>query len=304
MKLICAATGRIGSRVIEALYKKGETGDLIAGTRNVEKAGQLKAKGVLTRHIDYNDADSILQAFEGIARVVFLPSYDDSEERAQQGVNAIRAAESKGVRQFILISIMDSRLDSPLSFARAYGVMEETLMSSTLDWTILRTSMYTDNLAEQFPVWLERKELVTAAGQGKISYVSRDDITASIVGVLSNTIAEHAKETYTLTGPEAHSYDAVAEIVSELFKTDIAVKHVSVEEFARDIKKKWGLAYDGALNHVIRATPYFQLVFSQGFMEEVTDHVKLLSGNDPESVTDWLRRNVPELSTDPTRDGH
>ena len=304
MKFICAATGRIGSRVIESLHKKGETSDVIAGVRNVEKAEQLKAKDVQIRQMDYNETDGILQAFERIERVVFLPSHDDSEERAQQGVNAIRAAESKGVRQFILISIMDSRLDSPLSFARAYGVMEETLMSSTLDWTILRTSMYTDNLAEQFPVWLERKELVTAAGQGKISYVSRDDITASIVGVLSNPIADHSRETYTLTGPEAHSYEAVAEIVSELFKTDIIVKHVSVEEFARDIKEKWGLAYDGVLNHVVRATPYFQLVFSQGFMEKVTDHVKVLSGNDPESVTDWLRRSVPELSTTPTRIRH
>ena len=95
MKFICAATGRIGSRVIESLHKKGETSDVIAGFRNVEKAEQLKAKDVQIRQMDYNETDGILQAFEGIERVVFLPSHDDSEERAQQGVNAIRAAESR-----------------------------------------------------------------------------------------------------------------------------------------------------------------------------------------------------------------
>ena len=128
-------------------------------------------------------------------------------------------------------------------FARAYGIMEKTLMESKLDWTILGTSMYTDNLAEQYPVWLNRKELVTAAAEGKISYVSRDDITASIVGVLSHPIDQHARETYTLTGPEAHSYEDISKIVNELFETDITMIHVSVEEFERDIKEKWGLAY-------------------------------------------------------------
>ena len=297
MNIVCAAKGRIGSRVVDSLCKKGEANNVIAGVRNVNDADILKAKGVQLRRVEYNDPDSLVQAFEGIERVVFLTSYDDTKERQQQGINTIHAAEHAGVSQFIFIGIMDTRLDSPLTFARAYGAMEETLKSSKLGWTILRTSMYTDNLAEQFPVWLERKELVTAAGEGKISYVSRDDITASIVGVLSHPIGKHAGKTYILTGPEAYSYEEISKVIGKLFKTDISIRHVSVEEFERDIKEKWGLAYDGEHNHVIRATPYFQLVFSQGYMSTVTDHVKELSGNDPESVTDWLKRNVPELGT-------
>ncbi len=302
MKIICAATGRIGTRVVNTLSTLEGNSKLIAGTRDAEKAGHFKSKGVQIRQMNYNDPESLVNGFEGVERVVFLPSFDDREERQQQGINAIRAAESAGVSQFVIVSIMDTRLDSPLSFARAYGVMEETLKTSTLDWTILQTSMYTDNLAEQFPVWLERKELVTAAAQGKISYVSRDDIAASIVGVLTSPIVSHAKETYTLTGPEAHSYEEIAVIIRQLFNTELSVKHVTVEKFAADIKEKWGLAYDGAHMHVIRATPYFQLVFSQGFMSKITDHVKQLSGKDAESVVEWLKRNVPELSAAPNRD--
>ena len=113
MNLICAAKGRIGSRVIETLCKKGKANNVIAGVRDVNDADELNSKGVQTRQVEYTDPQGLVKAFEGIERVVFFPSHDDTEERQQQGINAIRAAENAGVSQFIFISIMDTRLDSP-----------------------------------------------------------------------------------------------------------------------------------------------------------------------------------------------
>ncbi len=290
MILVCAATGRVGSRVVERLLPKLDKNAVVAGVRDPRAGGRPGAAGVSTRLVDYDDPAGLDAAFLGVQRLVFIPSFADTEQRTAQGLNVIAAAEKAGVGQLLFVGIMDTRSDSPLPFAHAYGAIERALRESSLNWTVLRTSMYTDNLEEQYPMWLERGELVTCAGDGKISYVSRDDIAASIVGVLTASIELHGKTVYTLTGPAALSYDEVGAIVNEVFAAHIHVKHVTLEEFTAGLREIWGLAYDG-VDHVARVTPLFQQVFREGMMSEVTRHVEQLSGRAPESVEHWLRRH-------------
>jgi NAD(P)H dehydrogenase (quinone) len=241
--------------------------------------------------VDYEDVASLESAFSGIERVVLIPSFADTETRARQGMNVVKAAEKQGVRQVVFVGFMDTRSDSPLPLTQAYAAIENALSESSLAGTVLRTSMYTDNIEEQFPVWLERSELMTCAGEGKIAYVSRDDIAESIIGVLSAPVEEHAHRTYRLTGPSALSYDDVRGIINEFFNAKIEMKHVNVDEFAEGLRQIWGVAYP-EYEHVARITPLFQMVFKQGFMSEVTDHVEQLTGNPPEDVVSWLERNV------------
>ncbi|MEM9750297.1 MAG: NmrA family NAD(P)-binding protein, partial [Pseudomonadota bacterium] len=237
--------------------------------------------------VDYDDLDSLINAFSGVERVIFIPSYADTDQRAEQGRNVAKAAEAARVRQLIFVGIMDTRADSPLPFARAYGEIEDALSASGAPAVILRTSMYTDNLEEQYPMWLKTGQLITCAGDGKISYVSRDDIVASIVGVLSSSISDYAGKTFQLTGPEALSYDDVAVIINDVFNASISVQQVEREDFADRLKEIWGVAYKGS-EHVARVTPLFQTVFKQGLMSPITDHVRQLSGRAPESARSWL----------------
>jgi NAD(P)H dehydrogenase (quinone) len=289
--LVCAANGRIGSRTIGGLIKSGRADELVAGLRDTKAGGDLKERVADIRRVDYEDTNSLDSAFQGIERVVLIPSFADTETRARQGANVVEAAERQGVRQVIFVGFMDTRSDSPLHLTEAYRRIESALSESSLAWTVLRTSMYTDNLEEQFPVWLKRSELMTCAGEGKIAYVSRDDITASIIGVLLAAVEEHANKVYKLTGPHALSYDNVRGIVNDFFDTKIEIKHVNVEEFKEGLRQIWGVAYP-KYEHVARITPLFQMVFKQNFMNIVTDHVEQLSGHPPEDVETWLEQNV------------
>jgi NAD(P)H dehydrogenase (quinone) len=291
MILVGAATGRIGSRTMNLLADDDRFRAVAAGVRDVEACRNLKEQGISVRAVDYDDIDGLESAFEGVERVVLIPSFADTEQRAQQGRNVIQAAQKRGVKQIVFIGIMDTRSDSPLPFAHAYGAIEKALRESKVGWTVLRTSMYTDNLAEQYPPWLEHGELLTCAGDGRISYVSRDDIAASIIGVLASPVEEHADNVYTLTGPDALSYEDVCEVINDFFDAQVKVAHVAVEEFAERLNQIWGVAYPG-IKHVARVTPLFQTVFKQGLMSEVTDHVERLTGTAPEDVRSWLARNV------------
>lgn len=285
MIIVCAASGRIGRRVMDLLVNSDLGDQVVAGART-----QPEGINAPFRIVDYDDIDGMVKAFDGIERIVFIPSFADTDKRAQEGRNVVEAAERAGASQIIFISIMDTRLDSPMPFARAYGEMEFTLTNSSVPAVILRTSMYTDNLAEQYPMWLKTGQLITCAGDGKVSYVSRDDIAASVVGVLQDPIERHSSKTYTLTGPEALGYAEVAALINELFGAEIKLVDVEREEFASRLKDIWGVAY-GGIEHVARVTPMFQTVFKQGMMSEVTSDVLTLSGKPPESARAWLQRH-------------
>lgn len=289
MIIVCAASGRIGQRVLQLLAAQADHLNIAAGARNPVAEGAGSWDGEF-RLVDYDDLAGMIKAFAGAERVVFIPSFADTEQRATQGRNVVRAAEQASIEQIVFVGIMDTRKDSPLPFARAYGEIEEALNQSPVSTVILRTSMYTDNLAEQYAMWLKTGQLVTCAGNGKISYVSRDDIAASIVGVLSTPIEAHNNRVYTLTGPEALSYEQIATLINELFDTNIQIINVEREEFAKRLKEIWGVAYDG-IEHVARVTPLFQTVFKQGLMSAVSSDVEELSGKKPESVRDWLMRH-------------
>lgn len=291
MILVCAASGRIGARVIELLRQTGSVNKIVAGVREVEKHSDLLREGILVRKVDYQEPESMVDAFEGVKKLLLIPSFAATDQRLIENLNVIKAAKVAGVKHISFVSIMDTRSDSPLSFARCYKETEEALLESGLKTTIFRTSMYTDNLHEQIPIWLKTNELVTCAGEGKISYVSRDDIAASLAAFLLRPLQEIDHVTYTLTGPEALSYSEVAKIVNAIYGTSIEMKHVSESQFRDEIKKIWGLAYGGKLEYILEQTAKFQVVFSQGMMSQVTSHVKALSGRNPLDVRSWLSSN-------------
>ncbi|MEO0497992.1 MAG: NAD(P)H-binding protein [Pseudomonadota bacterium] len=292
MIIIGAANGRIGQNLLKRVSQSSLRDHVYGGVRDIEKSrGQIEpyCAGAIT--VDYADKDALETRFEGAERVVLIPSYADTEARGSQFENVIAAAQAAGVQQVIFVGIMDTRSYSPLPFAHAYGRGEAALHASKLDFVILRTSMYIDNLEEQYPMWLKRGELITAAGDGAIGYVSRNDIAASILAVLSDPVEAHARRTYWLTGPEALNYAQVGEKLSAFFGNDIALTHVAEEEFAARLLDVWGVAYEGA-EHVAKVTSKFQMVFREGLMSPVTRHVEMLTGQKPESVEEWFKRNI------------
>ncbi len=291
MILVCAASGRIGAKVIEFLGSSASGNKIVAGVRDVEKHSYLLTEGILVRKVDYDEVASMVSSFEGVEKLLLIPSFAPTDKRLSENLNVIEAAKRAGVKHISFISIMDTRSDSPLSFAKCYGKTEEALAESGIKSAVFRTSMYTDNLHEQIPTWLKTGELVTCAGEGKISYVSRDDIAASIAAFLIRPQPESDYTTYTLTGPDALSYRDVAKIVNSIYGTSISMSHVTENQFRDTIKEIWGLSYGGKLEYILEQTAKFQVVFSEGVMSKVTEDVETLSGRKPQDVKSWLTSN-------------
>ncbi len=92
MILITGATGHFGRATIDFLLKKNIPPNNIVGmVRHIEKAGDLKTKGISLRVADYDDYSGLLSAFKGIDRLLLI-SGSDIMNRSKQQENAVKAA--------------------------------------------------------------------------------------------------------------------------------------------------------------------------------------------------------------------
>jgi NAD(P)H dehydrogenase (quinone) len=77
MILVTGATGQFGSKAIDHLLRKGgNSSEVSALVRDVEKAKSLTEKGIELRVGDYNDHGSLVNAFDGIDKLLLVSSND------------------------------------------------------------------------------------------------------------------------------------------------------------------------------------------------------------------------------------
>jgi len=70
--LVTGATGKLGSKVVESLLKSIPTSDLAVSVRNPEKAEGLRARGIEVRQGDFDNPETLDNAFTGIDRLLII----------------------------------------------------------------------------------------------------------------------------------------------------------------------------------------------------------------------------------------
>ncbi|KAK1832820.1 hypothetical protein QBC39DRAFT_347552, partial [Podospora conica] len=101
-------------------------------------------------------------------------------------------------------------------------------------WAALRPSWFQQNLCEHeahVRSIRDESKIYSATGDGKIPWVSADDIAAVAVQVL--TRGERANTEFLVLGPELLSYDDVARILSEVLGRRIVHVDLSSAEYAK-----------------------------------------------------------------------
>lgn len=223
MILITGATGQLGGLVLENLIKKGISASSIAVlVRDAEKATALKEKGFELRVGSYDDSSSLVSAFNGIDKMLFI-SGSDVQLRSQQHENVVKAAEESGVKHVLYTSFerKNETETSPISFvAKSHLDTENALQNSGMKYTIFRNNLYMDLL----PAFIGEKVAETGiyfpAEEEETSFVLRSDIAEAIANVL---VSEgHENKTYYLSHPEKVKFAAVSEFLSGQLKAPIS----------------------------------------------------------------------------------
>ena len=105
--IVTGATGNLGGGIVRHLLEKGVVSDDIAVlVRGKESGENLKNLGVTIKIGDYDDPDSLKNAFEGIDKLMFVSSPDfDNTLRIRQHASVVEAARNAKVSQIVYTGI-------------------------------------------------------------------------------------------------------------------------------------------------------------------------------------------------------
>ena len=229
--LVTGATGALGMGVITNLLAKTSAKNVHALVRSEEKAAPLKEKRVDVRIGDYDDYDSLLNAFKGI-EILYMVSNTDVSKRIIQQDNVVEAALKAGVSHIVYTSYLrkTESPDSPIrQVAAGHLNTEAKLKESGITYTILKHGTY----AEMIPVFagndvLTNHLICVPAGDGKTSFVLRNELAEAGAIILLDETGKYNNKSLELTGPKALSWGDVADIIGSI--SNLPIKYVSPSE--------------------------------------------------------------------------
>jgi NAD(P)H dehydrogenase (quinone) len=280
MILVTGASGKLGQEIVAGLLRRTTADEIAVAGRDTEKLEQQNTSGIEIRQADYDEPNSLVEAFQGIDTLVLIPSAAPIEQRMQQNRDVIAAAETTGISRVIFMSFMDVGEDSPLPYAKAFADTEKALAESSLAFTNLRLALYMDNFHDWPPFQVRDGALTLASGDGRVAYVSRTDLADATAAVAVNS--GHAGKTYVMTGPASLSYHDVTDILSEIRGESIRYNAATTDEHRAKVEAL------GIPDYMIKGSLGMALTIKQGAFDRVTSDVENLIGRPPEDFMNYM----------------
>jgi uncharacterized protein YbjT (DUF2867 family) len=210
-------------------------------------------------------------------------------QQVEHETNVIDAATVAGIRRLVKIGANGAQIGSPVAFWDAHGRIEAHPRQSGVPAVVLHPSSYTSNLLAAAHAVAHGGTLFAPAGDAKVAPIDPRDVAAVAAVVL--TADGHEGRTYTLTGPQAVTYHDVAHQLSTV--TGRHVAYVDVPDEA---------AREGMLQASVPDWMAEQLValwgeLRRGTADTTTDVVRVLTGEEPRTVSQFLRDHAAAFRT-------
>ena len=202
--LVVGATGYIGRQVVKELVSRNH--QVIAVSRRPVKQGEFE--GAEVRIADVTDPHSLKKLFHDDINVVIscmacsngMPADFDKIDY-QATLNVLEAAKANITDHFILLSAICVKVPRlPLQLAKLK--MENALMISGMDYTIVRPTAYFRDMSLQFDnIRKGRSGWVLGSGEdSRYNPISKEDLAEFMINCVEDT--HHRNRLYIIGGPE------------------------------------------------------------------------------------------------------
>lgn len=281
MILVTGATGNLGKATVEFLVKKVPAKDIAVLVRDAGKASDLKALGVDVRIGNYRDKDSLVQAFQGIEKLLLISS-SDLDDRLAQHKRVVDAAKEAGVKHILYTGVSMQNLENSAlkPFMGVHFDTEKYILDSGLTYTFLRDNLYADVI----PVFVGEQVLETGinlpAGNGRVPYTLRTEMAEAFANVLSS--AGHENKVYEISNVESYSYQDVADALSAHTGKNVAYNAVSAADFSK------ALSEAGVPEDMIGFSLGFATATKDGDFDIPNTHLEQLLGRKPSSLDQFI----------------
>ncbi|HLM04818.1 MAG TPA: SDR family oxidoreductase [Blastococcus sp.] len=280
---VTGATGVLGGRVVDRLAGAGDV-SLRLVVRDPARAPQVAGAEVVANPGGYADGAGFRKALEGV-HTLYLVSAAEAEDRLSQHYTAVDAAAAAGVQRIVYTSFLEARPDSTFTLGRQHFHTEERIRSTGVPATFLRHSFYADFVPFFATLQDGRAVIAAPAGDGRASFVSRDDLADVAAAVLLDGSGRLDGQALEVTGPDAITLAEAAAVLTE-------VTGVPAEYRAETIDEAWASRRpSGHPDWEIEGWVTSYLAIAVGELATVTDVVPTLTGHPATTVAEHLRRH-------------
>jgi len=280
--LVTGASGQMGTVVIETLLKRISPQQIHVITRKEEKHLELQSKGFQAFIGDYGDVASLERAMEGVDTVLLISSGDQGD-RMQEHKNVVDAAKKMGVTSIAYTSrSLRNRSILTNTLMEEHFLTEDYIKESGLDYIIFQNALY----MEVLPYYVgkavfEIGGFTQVAGNGKVSFTLRRDLSEAMANVLLNEAFNN--QVYKFTASAAYSLYDVANTLSELSGKEINYTPVEVPVY-KELMKKQGLP-EVMVDKIVN----FNLDIKNDQESTVTDDLEVKLGRKPATLKEGLK---------------
>jgi uncharacterized protein YbjT (DUF2867 family) len=281
---VSGATGALGARVARRVAAGAPAADatLRLVVRDAARAPELPGAEITEFPGGYADGPGFTAALRGV-HTLYLVSAAEAEDRLQQHLTAVRAAVDAGVQRIVYTSFLDARPDAVFTLARHHAATEAAIAASGVRWTALRHSMYAD-FVPFFATPEDGGAVIAApAGDGRTSFVSRDDCADVGAAVLLRDDGIFDGQTPAVTGPEALTMAEAAEVLTEVTGRPTTYRRETVEEAWASRRPS------GHPDWEIEGWVTSYLAIAAGELAQVSDLVPRVTGHPARTVAEHLR---------------
>jgi ergot alkaloid biosynthesis protein len=266
----------------------GKTGRRLAGQlRDQGLDARVAARGATAGGVrfDWHDRATWDGALEGVG-AAYLVAPRTGGDPGPVMIDFIQAAMKRKVGRFVLLSGSPMPAGGP-----GYGQAHLWLQQNAADWTVLRPSWFMHNFSEgpHRDTIRDEDAIYSAAADGRIPFISADDIAAAAAAALTRVDALNAD--FILTGPSAISYDEAARIIGEAVGRPIRHRRISAEALAERHMAN-GLPAETA-----RMLGVMDMAIAGGAEDRLTDSLEALTGRPAVTFEAFAGASAPVWAT-------
>lgn len=275
--LVTGATGGLGRYALDYLKDLVPNSDIIALARDDEKANELKNSGYTVRMGNYDDIDSLKEAFKGVDRLLFISA--GVENRQALHANVVKAAQEQGVNYIAYTSLTNAQ-ESTSPLAEDHKYTENLIKETNIAHTFLRNNWYLENELLLIQAAITTGQLVHATGNEKTSWaLKRDYAKVAAKAMASST---NFPEVLELSGP-SYTFEDLNKALKEVTHKEIEVVEGTDEEYKENLVKA---GYPQDLSEILLS---FQGVISSGSLNFQSNDFQTYLGEPITSLQEGLK---------------
>jgi NAD(P)H dehydrogenase (quinone) len=285
---ITGGSGNLGRLVTEHVGHSVPHDQVVVTTRDPQRLSNLAGRGFDVRRADFEDAASLLSAFDGVDSLLIVSTDADRVPglRVAQHRAAVAAAAKAGVGHLVYTSVSRAEPGNPLALVPDHATTEGFLRDSGCRWTVLRNNLYADGIPRLLAQALATGRYETNSGDGGMAFVARDDCARVAAAVLLREPASPEGTVLEVSGPGAINAEQLVALVEEVTGQVLEVVHLDDEEYIVR------LTVAGFPAPVATVFASFGRATRLGWLNTVSDTVRSLTGRDPVPVRAVLQQSL------------